>query len=383
MATGPLTTFGDAFWTALDPVSLTQENVVAKINLLERLEVRSPYGDSGISPWERIKRSLRMLEPLLPEQHRQEWLRAALVIFANVKYVPSNMLEATWKSLYFDLVNSRRFGLGRENVPVLHQIHLFQNDPGRLANEFCHVNGLQGRLDTGTSARIEGTERLVDQLLTSRPDTDDGLRLLFSKPFWVLLADKALSGHSLRGDLEKLVTIRSWMPEESRPSIFVLCQVLTEQAQQSIADLTALDGVALHSGLYFPLSENLSFPNSSLIRTESIRRDARRLCQWFAEHVMGDDPQLDRMRQRSGDRLEFGYRNCGLTFVDHENCATDALPLLWYQSRGGSPRHYAGPYLRVHSRIGDQAVEATGSKWETLSRGDGLARVSALAGARR
>lgn len=377
-----LTSFAEEFWKTLDPRVLTDEGVVAKIGLLERLELHSPYATSGTGPWARIRRALSMLEAVLPQDRRSEWLQAALVLFANVKYVPQQMLFPTWQSLYFEFLNAHDLTQSEsaDAAPMLQQIHVFQNDPGRLANEFFHANNLHGRLDVEKNARIEGTEKLAEVFLDPRAESDRALSAVLSKRYWLLLSDKALSGQSLRGDLEKLVEVKRWLPPGAGPSIHVLCQVLTEQAEQSLGDLTSRDDVTISSGLYFPLSENLSFPNSTLIRSQSVRRAARQLCKWFAEEILLLDPELDRMREKSGDRLEFGYRNCGLTFVDHENCATDALPLLWYATPPGSPLKYEGPYVRVHSRIGSQESKATDEKWRDVAAGIGRQRVATLTG---
>jgi hypothetical protein len=62
---------------------------------------------------------------------------------------------------------------------------------------------------------------------------------------------------------------------------------------------------------------------------------------------------------------------CGLTLVDRENCPTDSIPLLWYQSPADSGSElkiskYVAPFPRTHSRLGDQKRNVALEKWNLL-----------------
>lgn len=366
----PLERYSSGVWAALTPRIATSEDLVAKVNLIEALESRSPYKLANAPFWPRVETSLNQLSRLSSEIE-DHWLTAALVLFANVRYLEQEMLVDAWRGLFLQMLQHMTESA---SISPLTYIHLFENDPSGLTGMFCHVNHLEGRLDTQTLSRIEGTDRLADLLLgVFNPQTADiyapPLRSLFQKPEWVLLVDKTLSGHSLRGDVARLMTAAEIAARHGhkRPRIWVLAQVATEQAILSVADLLEdYNGeIELRAAMRLTNSHSLSAPGSSLIQTNEVRDNARRLCVWFGDHVIARDPSLERMRARSGDNLEFGYRNCGLTLVDHENCPTDSLPILWYGSEGAP---YTGPYPRVHSRVGGQSVELSQDKWETIAR---------------
>lgn len=376
----PLRKYDSSLWKSIDPEVATREDLVAKLNLIEALESRSHYKVSGAPYFTRIQASLAQLENLSADV-RPEWIQAALVLFANVTYLPQDLLQQSWRSLYLDLDRLIPGGMGPQ---PLSRMHLLENDPSGMAGLFCHVNRLEGRLDAQTIARIEGVDKIADLLLgLANPVTADHcahvLRGLLVKSNWVLLVDKTLSGHSLRGDLERLIFVANRGTELGYPlpRIWVLAQVATKQAFEAVADLVEsfTGDIELHAAVNFGPSDSLSATGSNLIRTPAIRDAARELCMWFAEHVIAQDRGLDRMRARSGDGLAFGYRNCGLALADHDNCPTDSLPLLWY---AGKPANYQGPYPRVHSRIGDQSSEKSQDKWRVLTNGSLAANLEAL-----
>lgn len=354
------------FWHILDPEVVTREGLVAKFNLIESLEARSKYRDVGQTYWSRVERSVNALSRLSSEV-RPDWVIAALVAYANVIYLPQGMLYETWRALYLDVANY--LGTAARS-PFLEGVHIFENDPSGMTNDFCHVNALAGRLDTLTMSRIDCTDKLADQLLgmsspVIRHHYEPTLRSLLSKPNWLLLVDKALSGHSSSGDLERLVDMGKLAQSLGYPPphIWVLAQVATDQAISSLENLTAEygGGIDVRCAIRLTDTESASAPGSKLIETASILKDCRELSIWFSRNVISRDRNLDRMRRRSGDSLEFGYRNCGLLIADYKNCPTGSLPILWHSSSD-----FTGPYPRIHSRIGEQTVEQTQDKWSLL-----------------
>ncbi|GAA1033703.1 MULTISPECIES: phosphoribosyltransferase-like protein [Amycolatopsis] len=373
---GPFPDYAAPYWDDLDIATLADEQLVSKLHLLDNLEVSSPYRGTSVPVWRRIWRSLEWLDRAGPLP--ASWKHAALYLFANTVYLPQVLLNDAWRALYLDLCEGE-FGLEHiaARQTVLSRCHFFENDPNAMTSVFCHVNGIEGRLDNQRQQRVDGVDKLADVLLDLlNPAKSDSARSMLAtmvaKSHWVLLVDKSLSGHSVVSDLRRLILARGLAEQSglSVPRIVVLCQVLTSRAEHSLRDLVAelrVDGISWHKAVYFDDRHSVTHPDTTLILDPSLRTSALELCQWFAEHFLIPDRRLDRMRDRSGDNLEYGYRGCGLTLVDHANCPTDSLPIFWYSSEPGAEIPYAGPYIRVHSRIGNQSAEPSSAKWTTIA----------------
>lgn len=367
--------YSSELWRTIDPEILNSERIIAKMNLLSTLESVTPYRDETRPIWSRIRRALEALERLDPPLDPL-WRQAAVTIFANTIYLPAPMMSQTWQALHMALVEN----LGLRDTPreeLWDKLHFFENDPSGMTTTFFHSVGLDGRLDNEKFARIESTDRLAETILNLfNPLMEDSaatsLRLLFSKPNWVLLVDKTLSGHSLIGDVKRLRLCQRALGERpsGAPKLAILAQVATQRAlDELVVDGTGTGvDVDVQAAMVLDETMNLASPRCSMIKDRRILGIARELCSWFAEKLIAEDDRFDRMRKRSGDGLEFGYRGCGLTLVDHTNSPTDSLPLLWYSQVGQGG--YEGPYPRVHSRIGDQKLEASASKWGTISQNE-------------
>lgn len=376
----PFPDYSSNFWRALDGRFLAAEHVVSKIHALEMLEELSPYRGSIDPIFRRIWRSLDYLQRF--SDMRPEWLNAALLVFANVVYLPQTLLEDAWRGLFIDLAE-HELDLSRHQAILdgTRRIHIFENDPSGMTAAFCHLNGIQGRLDNERFARVEGTDKLADTLLDllnpqKRNDAQRTLRrLLLEKEVWILLVDKSLSGHSLCSDIERLLAARrlAISAGATPPRIVVLCQVMTRQAWTAL-DRTVVeqleqektdDVIAVHSAVFLDDRQSIASPSTTLV-DHAHQGAIRELCEWFAQRFLKNHADLARMRKRSGDDLRFGYRACGLTLVDYQNCPTDSLPLLWFGSDSSADAEYVGPYVRVHSRIGRQSYEPAADKWNTI-----------------
>jgi hypothetical protein len=387
----PFPDYSAPFWARLDARFISKESLVSKIHALELLESLSPYHHAKGEPiFHRIWRSIDFLQQIPGVQ--QQWLDAALLIFANVIYLPKTLLDDAWRGLFIEF-SERELGWsfgGLENLNEDVQMHFFENDPSGMTAEFFHLNVLHGRLDNQKFARIEDTDKLADTLLDllnaqKRDAAAASLRTLFSRAYWIILVDKSLSGHSLGSDLERLLAARSLAKRigVSPPKVVVLCQVLTEGAERyilSLAKSSLLDddvtkALSIYRAVFFDSRCSIHSQATSLIRDESILPALKELCRWFAETFIRPSDALGRMKRRSGDNLEFGYQACGLTLVDQHNCPTNSLPLLWFDSQGQNSPPYVGPYVRVHSRIGEQTDEPAVNKWQDIAKNAEIVRV--------
>ena len=372
---GPFSDYSAPFWDGLDISAISDEHLVSKLHLLDNLEVSSPYRGTSVPVWRRIWKSLNFLDQF--EEVSQEWKHAALYLFANTVYLPQVLLNDAWQALYLELCESE-VGCDpiKERRWILNKVHIFENDPSAMTGAFCHVNGLEGRLDNERLQRVEGVDKLADVLFdlfnpAKRGWAQSVLMPLFAKPYWVILVDKSLSGHSLEADLRRLLTARNIAERAGLrpPKIVVLCQVLSDSSTAMLQALTKnldADTISWYSAVHFDARHSINHPDTTLISDRTIRDNALDLCRWFSGRFIKSDDRFARMRDRSGDNLEFGYRGCGLTLVDYSNCPTGSLPIFWYSTEPSSEHVYVGPYVRVHSRIGNQTAEPSSDKWVEL-----------------
>jgi len=383
--------FSSEFWKTIDPGVLARENLVSKIHAIELLEQLSPYRGASDQYFRRVWRSLDDLQRF-PEV-KVGWLTAALVLFGNVLYLPQALLEDAWRGLYIELIESV-FGAdtqSSESVSLWSEIQLFENDPAGMVPAFFHLNGLGGRLDHEKFPRVESTDKLADTILDvlhplKAAAASATLKGVFKKRVWVLLVDKSLSGHSLGSDIRRLLLAQHLARKAGAriPKVIVLCQVLTEAAlhflNQTIGtccselELGDLPTVRIMRAIYLDRRFQITDPDTRLFVDRRLVSDADELCRWFSAKFLEKNTELDRMRKRSGDNLEFGYRGCGLTLVDYQNCPTDSLPILWHAS-GEGPQDYRCPYSRIHSRTGSQNIEPSADKWVEIGKNKDIAEI--------
>ncbi len=365
-------------WSTISSEKVDHSELVARSRLLSIIEDTDKYNNSHASISQRIREALENLQAH-PEV-KSEWLDAALIAFGSTIYFPTKMLRATLQYLFLKLEEE----IGSDRAPnqnIIEKFHLFTNDPGALNEEFFRRNGVHGRLDQDKHARVGGVADLgsrVADLLHKLPTKIENARaelgMIFDRNVWVLLADQSLSGHSLEGDLEKLLWIMN-IVEEIDPrqrKIVALCQVMTNTAHRNLMKNGEIKRairsgvVTLHSAIF--LGEEHNVLSSECIQTmnENTRSSLLELCRWFAQEYIVEDKRYGRMLRKSGDNLEYGYRRAGLLIARQENCPTDSLPILWYEGTGKAGISYQGPYPRVNSRIDEQKNERTGNQWDEI-----------------
>lgn len=385
----PFPDYSSAFWRDLDPKLIASEALVSKVHTIETLESLSPYRGNPDPYFQRVWRALNFLQKF-PEVDN-EMLTAAFVVFSNVIYLPQALLDDAWRGLFQDLLELEVGFKYAPLAPVLpdFNMHIFENDPTGMTTAFCQLNGLQGRLDTERYARVDSADKLADIFLDlQHPEKKERarriIRQLYAKDLWIILVDKSLSGHSLTSDLERFLIARqiAFNAGARPPKLIILCQVMTQAAERAVKatiarhigpQRRAYDGVSLYRAVFLDDACKLNSNECRLLKEKSLLPAIDKLCRWFADKFIRPNTVLDRMRMRSGDNLEFGYRACALTVVDYHNCPTDSLPLLWYSSEGTDPA-YIGPYVRVHSRIGNQSEEPSADKWRSIQGNENILR---------
>jgi hypothetical protein len=374
----PFPDFSSTFWSFLDPNVIASEDLVSKMHTIELLENLSPYRGVTDPYFQRVWHALDALQRF--GEVKAEWITAALVIFGNAIYFPQALLDDAWRGLYRSMVEGESATLDQVEASLDFQI--FENDPSGMAGAFCHLNRLQGRLDHEKYPRVASTDELADLLLDfinplKRNDARITAHRLFSKDVWALLVDKTLSGHSLSSDVTRMLTAYRIAIDAGiqPPRIVILAQIMTASAEKSLrarisegCEELGLAGtlpIKYYRAVYLDGTHNITSKDTRLVNNKALLRDIRDLCRWFAAKFLARNPDFDRMRERSGDNLHYGYRACGLTIADYQNCPTDSLPILWHLSEiAGSA--YRGPYVRIHSRIGPQLTDRSTDKWKMI-----------------
>jgi phosphoribosylanthranilate isomerase len=366
----------NAPWSSFRSSTLDQENVVAKLRLLSKLDAVDRYRNATESLTQRVSKSLSQLSdhPDVPDR----WVEAALCAFAATTYLPNELLKSSIRYLYM-----RVWKTVTEFENPNTAFHVFSNDPGALAEDFFRINEIHGRLDQDKYVRIAGVEELGRALAdASKSDSllhkqaIQRLLMLTERKVWVVLVDQTLSGHSLVGDLERI----AWFNQSARietgesAQIVVCAQIATKTALSALKKSPKLiplfeDGtLRIEHAIGLGNEHNVADHRCSLISTPSILRDLRDLSKWFSSEFIEGDKSLDRMRRKSRDNLHLGYRKAGLLLARQDNCPTDSLPILWYRGTGKQGFEYSGPFPRVHSRIGEQTIEDTSDLWSLLTK---------------
>lgn len=363
-----ITNMQNGFWRKVALTLATDEDLVAKFNAIDLMEAISPYKSAGQPYFARV---IDALSYIPHEMHE-----AALVIFANVVYLPRPLMEDAWRYLWTELLRTETSNV---DGGLASEMCFFEVDEAGMSSRFAHINNIQRRLDTDVYPRtrdIDGVLALLFNLLcpieTIQRTAKEELRKMLTKKYWVVLVDKSLSGQSLAKDLERFATVAKIAEDAGwrLPRIPVLIQVLTNDAEQFVSESLKCGSETLFDlryALRFDDGFKVNSPSCKLIRNPTNRERVKDLCEWFADAVLKADSDFDRMRERSGDNLAHGYRACGLTVVDYDNCPTDSLPLLWYASANAHKRRYVGPFPRTHSRLGKQKREAAEEKWQAIS----------------
>lgn len=375
--------YANSYWTSLSQSRVDIDRVIAGLHNVELLEGMTPYA-LGSGPY--FPRVVQAMEQL-PQRH---W-DAALAVFGSVIYIPSQFLTSSMQYLWWSVRRREDDALASNGDDVM----IMEVDQDGLAPDFARLNGLSARLNAAVHPRLHDVQRLRFALghvlhgtSAEREHASGQLRLAAQKRVWIVLTDKALSGQSLLGDLRKIVFVRDLLIEAfgSTPAIHVAAQITTSTAEAGVAqwlDSHAARGVELHSAIR--LDDRARVGNSACglfdARTHDMVLD---LCQWFDAEVVSRDRSLDTFRARSEGSLALGYKQTGITLVDHRNAPTNSLPLLWFDSEdpgasfeaGRARPTYRGPFPRIHSRRGDEVPGlGEGNLWEVLLAAENRSRL--------
>ncbi|MEU2030769.1 phosphoribosyltransferase-like protein [Nocardia amamiensis] len=377
-------------WRSLYSRAVAEEDLIAGLHRIELIEEFSPYRQHQVPYFTRVERSLNQLPPRFRD--------AALAVFANVVYLPSQLLDATFGYLWHAVIESARHA-GRDVPNSFDDIHVFEVDPSGLAPRFAQLNALSGRLNADRNSRISDVQSALTALtnVLDLPDSDPGkearhdLRLIASKKHWIVLTDKALSGQSLVGDIERFVQLRrllnAWTPQ-CDPHIYVCAQVMTADAQYYLGKDTSLlpewHEISLLHALLFDERAKVNSAECEIFATPRMHDEVRELCEWFATNLLIADRSLHTIIARSKDGMAYGYRGCGLLLADAFNTPTNSLPILWYSTVDSEAdivdlpdecAEYHGPFFRTHSRRGLETPRWASARWSDLHEQNEIARI--------
>lgn len=351
---------------------LDKENIISKLNLLQKLERTDPY-HSNYTLQERIQNSLECL----PEKRR----KYALALFANTLYFPTSFSNSVLEHMLNLL--SFEFDIKREELGS--KCLILEQDPTGIINAFLRTNHIDGRLDKTKFQRTQQVKTFVTTSVINslqpnlsaenQGECDDPLNRLrienvlpfLDRNFWIVLIDNALSGTSLFSDIDLLMRL-SERNKKNPEKIILLIRTLTKQAADVIKEKFSDE---LKRGLLI-FRYGLLLDNRFVIREGNAEcvlfKDSETfnqvidLCKWLSgQDFFKNDPRIKDHAKNSGDNskvkgfdsggsLTFGFKGCGLTYVTSENCPSDSLPLLWFDKPGA----YTSPFPRVLSRLGDR-----------------------------
>ncbi|CPZ33666.1 phosphoribosyltransferase-like protein [Mycobacteroides abscessus] len=383
----------DSFWRSLYQREVVDEEVVVGLHRLELLEEFTAYRPTPY--FARVEQSVQQL----PERFRD----AALAIFANVTYLHADLLNSTHR-FHWHAVKEQASILGHPIPSSFEDILLLEVDPCGLSPKFAQENLLSGRLNPDRKTRIEEVQDALRALedATALEDSDrrrearKDLWSMASRAHWIILTDKALSGQSLKGDIDRFIGMRKilsgWNPGVT-PHIYICAQVMTSDAHHWVTpdvtlipdwfDISVIPAIMLDGRMKVNDSE------STLFTHKSTKESVDELCEWFDREIIATDRRFDVVRTNSGGDMKYGYRQSGILLADANNTPTNSLPLLWYDSTdidGGSEHmpaecpSYTGPFPRTHSRIGPEKPRSTSDRWRRLLDPDNESEIISLLG---
>lgn len=350
---------------------LDKENIISKLNLLQKLERTDPY-HTNYTLQERIQNSLECL----PVEQRAP----ALALFANTLYFPTSFSN----SVLEHMLNLLSFEFGIERQELGSKCLILEQDPTGIINAFLRTNHIDGRLDKTKFQRTQQVKTFVttsvinslqpnlsEEVKEEYDDPLDRLRIenvlpFLDRDYWIVLIDNALSGTSLFSDIDLLMRL-SKRYKKTPQKIILLIRTLTVQAKDVIDDKFRDELMNLLTYRWGLLLDNrfvIREGNDKCILFKDPRTfdEVIALCRWLSnQEFFKNDPRIKDHSKNSGDNskvkgfdptgsLTFGFKGCGLTYVTSENCPSDSLPLLWFDK----PGKYTSPFPRVLSRLGDK-----------------------------
>jgi hypothetical protein len=343
----------------LDAIFIDEEEIVPKLQLIEDREHSLVYqhsADKGMCYFERCEMAIRAI----PSEYR----KFAWALFANVIYLPRDLLDCTW----YHLLNKAAQKLNVLKEEIVNNGLLLEVDAANLCYEFIQKCRIPGRLDTDKFPRQITTigvllSTMISIISESPSDEQRGILLdCLKKKFWLLLADNSLSGTSLCSEINKLNQIFTLLPNTFQlPYIIVLIQVLTEDAKRELDN--QLKAISLKNIMYIPAVQlnsdfKINDDRCKLFNKTETREGVLRFCEWFAQNTpLANDPDMKATKLISKDDLRYGFKSVGLTLVT-PNCPTNSVPPLWYptidkidrKSTKDRKPSYIPPFPRLHSR---------------------------------
>lgn len=360
-------------YLGIDAAFLEEENIISKLNLLQKIERLDPY-HTRYTLQQRIQNSLECL----PTRYR----KYALALFANTIYLPNSFSSAVLEHM----LNILTFEYGITREMLGEECLILEQDPTGIINTFLRTNHVEGRLDKTKFQRTQQVKTFITTAVInkkypglSKPTAEkelnnplERLQIEDVSPFiyrkhWVVLIDNALSGTSLYSDINLLVQSQKYFTVKPE-KIILLIRSLTKQAKDVI-DVKFRDQIEEGNLVYY---YGLLLDNRFVIRDDNNEcilfknpdtyYNVIDLCKWLSSRdFFKNDSRIQDHAKNSGDNsivqgfdpdgnLTFGFKGCGLTYVTSENCPSDSLPLLWFDKPGS----YVSPFPRVLSRLGDR-----------------------------
>ncbi|MHB8628709.1 MAG: phosphoribosyltransferase-like protein [Aggregatilineales bacterium] len=338
-----------------DDLFLDSEDIVARLEYINQQTGRNPYeGWKGQATnyGQRVERALLSI----PLQHRQ----SALALFSSVIYLPDSLLNEAWREIAFELQVREGW---TADAGFKDSFFLAVDDAG-LVGDFGHMTGIEGREDRdknpdfGTVSDLIAQLKIVLGLGQKDADVLYRLRVACSKNKWILLTDNAISGGSLKSDIEKLSiiikTLFSKHIDGEYPRILVCAQIITDQALEDVGQ--TLPSEQIYYGMRFDETFRVTSDKCALFHNTDSLTGVRDLCEWFGDtyfvqHL--DDNFRKRLEIHKGKggkhNYAYGWRDCGYTIVTKTNCLSNSIPVLYYpgNSQNGV---YNPPFPRTESR---------------------------------
>lgn len=366
------------YWRKLSDQQIDADRIVAGLHEIEMLEGMTPYRNSRGLYFPRVQQALAGLPA--------RFWDPALSVFASVMFVPERVLSATLEYLWWRVLGEAERAGNRLEMSGTN-VHIMEVDIGDLVPDFARSNSLSGRLNPEVHPRLLGVQHLrhaLTAVLDGRGNDRDvaigRLRRAGAKSAWVILTDKALSGQSLLGDLERISFTRAVVGEVTGhvPDLYICAQIATHSAEASVKEWFAANDVpraSMITALRIDSRAKVGSPDCELFSDEETHERVLELCDWFDREIVARDTSLETVRARSGGSLARGYKECGLTLVDYRNTPTNSLPLLWFNTEDVNAEYaaesnrptYVAPFPRVHSRRGREDPRwSERSQWDMI-----------------
>lgn len=398
-----------ADWNMLTPLLATEE-VIQRAHFIAGLEEQSNYAhvNRNATFWRRMRQCLDAVEPSLHA--------AVFALVSSTLYIPEDFRRATTRYLAYHISNHAK----SHEIDLSHDINVFCVDHHKLGEELFDLGAefrWKARADPRRAVnkqfqdvsaliahvvRIEAVDELLADLMVSE---------LVRQKLWVLLADNAYSGGSIRSDFERLCELRSILCRDTTPEVIIAVQVVTDQALDELSTLISPNLDYLMYALELDQRHRINSDECVLFRTDAMHRQVQSLCEWFAEVHFGaglkspangpfgeaghqarqqayrDVQHTIEIHRKSGQyhaNFAYGWKDGGYTIVDHRNSPTNSVPLLWYpvldpdSDSNAVGRIHVAPYPRNSSRAGkvnksldDERMEIIRKRFGPDARGSG------------